>query len=212
MSGLFLSLFALVGVIIGALFFKQNFQHLERPISADQIYSIAENEIKDSFPEIANTVNVLKNSLSYKESSAKGLGSLKVIGVSDGDTITVLDKNNQQIKVRMANIDAPEKSQAFGLKAKNHLSALVYGNTVSLVVYSQDKYGRSIADVYAGTLNVNQQMVKDGYAWAYRDYMKDPVYLTLQEEAARDKRGLWIDTTPIEPSLWRKIHKSHPSN
>ena len=94
----------------------------------------------------------------------------RVVGIADGDTLTCLTEQKQTIKVRLHAIDAPEKQQAFGQQAKKHLSDLVYNKTVTLNIADTDRYGRSVADIQLGSLNVNQQMVKDGYAWAYRRY------------------------------------------
>lgn len=97
--------------------------------------------------------------------------------IADGDTFTCLSPQNRQIKVRLHGIDALEKAQAFGQKAKRHLSDLVYGKTVTLQIADTDQYGRTVADVFlpkqdivSGSLHINRQMVKDGYAWAYHQY------------------------------------------
>ena len=97
----------------------------------------------------------------------------KVIGVSDGDTLTCLTRNKQQIKVRMNQIDAPESRQAYGTAAKDKLSSMVFGKQVFLKIDGTDKYKRTLAQVFVGSTNVNKEMVRTGYAWAYRQYVTD---------------------------------------
>lgn len=128
----------------------------------------------------------------------------KVVGVSDGDTIICLTDNKKQIKVRLNQIDAPEKSQAFGTAAKQALSGYVFGKTVSLKTNGTDKYGRTIAEVYVGDKNINKAMVADGYAWAYREYMKDSEYARLEKSARVGTKGLWSQPNAIYPSDFRR--------
>ena len=131
----------------------------------------------------------------------------RVVGIADGDTLTCLTDAKQQLKVRLHAIDAPEKQQAFGQQAKKHLSDLVYNQTVALHITDTDRYGRIVADIQLlGSLNVNQQMVKDGYAWAYRRY-GGTRYAPEEKAARKAKLGLWRDANPIEPSQWRRMNK-----
>lgn len=130
----------------------------------------------------------------------------RVVVVSDGDTLTCLTDGKQQLKVRLHAIDASEKQQAFGQQAKKHLSDLVYNQTVTLNITDTDRYGRTVADITLGSLNVNQQMVKDGYAWAYHRY-GGTRYAQEEKTARQAKLGLWRDAHPIEPSQWRKANK-----
>ena len=134
--------------------------------------------------------------------------SCRVVGVSDGDTLTCLAAGNQQIKVRLNQIDAPEKGQAFGQAAKRKLSSLVHGRQVQLRTEGLDKYGRTIAEVFSGSLNVNKEMVRSGYAWAYREYVRDNEYLRLEEQTRRASRGLWSEPNPIYPSEFRHGHRA----
>lgn len=129
--------------------------------------------------------------------------SCRVVGVADGDTLTCLAAGNQQIKVRLNQIDAPERGQAFGQAAKRKLSALVHGKNVRLETDGTDKYGRTIAEVFSGSLNVNKEMVRTGYAWAFRQYVRDQEYIRLEEQARRASRGLWSEPNPIYPSEYR---------
>lgn len=131
----------------------------------------------------------------------------KVVGVADGDTITVLDDDNVQHKVRLAEIDAPEKAQAFGNRSKQALSALVFGKDVLVIDQGQDRYKRTIGRVYQGDMDVSAEQVKQGMAWVYRKYSKDKTLLPLEAEAKAQRLGLWADSEPVPPWEWR--HTKH---
>ncbi|MDB0198866.1 nuclease, partial [Acinetobacter baumannii] len=98
----------------------------------------------------------------------------KVVGVTDGDTITVLDAQKNQVRIRLANIDAPEKNQPFGSRSKQALSDLVFNKYVYIKESGFDKHNRMIATVMKGNDPINRIMVKDGFAWAYKEYLNDP--------------------------------------
>lgn len=133
----------------------------------------------------------------------------RVVGVSDGDTLTVLDVSNTQFKIRLAAIDAPEKAQAFGQRAKQKLSDLCYGKTVSVQVVSIDRYGRTVGDVDCAGIKANEVMVQFGFAWVYRKYDKGHEHLYAFEEDARNaRRGLWADPNPTAPWDWRKAKRN----
>ena len=94
----------------------------------------------------------------------------KVVGISDGDTITVLDGNKVQHKIRVAGIDAPEKAQDFGNRSKEHLSDLVFGKTVSIPESKIDRYGRTVSRVMIGKTDAGLEQIKAGMAWHYKKY------------------------------------------
>lgn len=96
----------------------------------------------------------------------------RVVGISDGDTLTILDASNTQFKIRLAAIDAPEKAQPFGQRGKQKLSEICYGKNSSVNVVSTDRYGRSVGDVDCAGINANQAMIESGLAWVYRKYDK----------------------------------------
>src|SRR4030067_63538 len=121
-----------------------------------------------------------------------------VVGVADGDTITVL-RGREQIKVRLAEIEAPEKAQPFGNKSKQALSALVYGKAVLVVDQGQDRYKRTIGRVYQDDVDVSAEQIKQGMAWVYRKYSKDVSLLSLEDEAKAQRLGLWADAEPVPP-------------
>jgi endonuclease YncB( thermonuclease family) len=128
-----------------------------------------------------------------------------VVSVLDGDTIEVM-RNNKAERIRLNGIDCPEKGQAFGKRAKQAASELVFGKEVTLQTFGKDKYGRTLADVLLpdGT-NVNHTLVKDGWCWWYRKYAPRNTELARLEQRAREtKQGLWMGPTHIPPWQWRK--------
>lgn len=130
----------------------------------------------------------------------------QVVGVADGDTLTLLTADKTQVKVRLGEIDTPESKQPFGTRAKQMLSDLAFGKEARMVVQDTDRYGRTVGRVYVGSLDVNAELVKQGGAWVYRQYLKDQSLLTLEAEAKAAKRGLWglpeIERCP--PWDWRR--------
>lgn len=126
----------------------------------------------------------------------------EVVGIADGDTITVL-RDQQPVKVRLAEIDAPEKAQAFGNSSKQALSALVFRKQVIVVEQGSDRYKRTIGRVYQGDVDVSAEQVKQGMAWVYRKYSKDKNLLPLEEDAKSQRLGLWADANPVPPWEWR---------
>ena len=131
----------------------------------------------------------------------------KVVSIADGDTITVLDANKKQHKVRLTGIDAPEKKQAFGAKSKARLGELVAGKDVVVEWKENDTYGRTLGKVRQGPLDVNLQMIKDGMAWHYRRYSKSAELSMAEAEAKAGKKGLWADPNPVPPWEFRKLKK-----
>jgi endonuclease YncB( thermonuclease family) len=128
-----------------------------------------------------------------------------VVSVLDGDTIEVLH-NNRAERIRLHGIDCPEKGQAYGTRAKQAASALVFGKEVTLQIYGKDKYGRTLANVVLpdGT-NVNHELVKGGWCWWYRKYTLGNSELErLENEAREAKNGLWKDSAPVPPWVYRK--------
>lgn len=142
----------------------------------------------------------------------------RVVGVSDGDTVTVLDASNTQWKIRLMGIDAPEKKQAFGNKSKESLSALVFNKQVSVDFNKKDKYGRTVGKIIVNGVDANLEQIKAGLAWHYKKYQNEQsvddrsIYAQAEEQARVEKRGLWLDTDPTPPWEWRKSkRKAAPS-
>ena len=131
----------------------------------------------------------------------------KVIRVLDGDTIEVL-QDKKPVRIRLANIDAPEKKQAFGSRSTSQLKTLVAGKQVTISYSHKDRYGRIIGRVFTtnGT-DASRFMVQSGAAWVYERYNADESLPALQREAQEQKRGLWADANPVPPWEWR--HKQH---
>ena len=132
----------------------------------------------------------------------------RVVKVADGDTITILDAENTQRKIRLYGIDAPEKSQAFGKAAGKHLASLVAGRDAVVKVRSTDRYGRTVGTVFADGRDVNLEMLKAGYAWHYKHYDSTPAYAAAESEAKTNKVGLWQDTHPTNPYEFRSAKRS----
>lgn len=129
----------------------------------------------------------------------------EVIGITDGDSIKVLT-NERSISVRLASIDCPEKKQAFGMQAKKYTASLCLGKQVQVVVLGKDRYLRTLGAVLLPDgRNLNHELVKAGLAWWYKKYAPDDLVLKELEEKARCKRiGIWSESSPIEPWLFRK--------
>lgn len=128
----------------------------------------------------------------------------RVIGISDGDTMTVLINEHEQIKVRLAEIDAPEKAQPFGKRSKQSLSDLCYQHTAVIERIDIDRYGRTVGKVQCDRVNVNEEQIRKGMAWVYRKYLRDHSLLLLEQKAKSSRLGLWAESEPIPPWEWRK--------
>ncbi len=133
-----------------------------------------------------------------------------VVGISDGDTITLLDQNKQQHKIRLGGIDAPEKAQPFGQKSKSNLSAMVFNREVQAECGKTDKYHREICKILVNGVDANLEQVKAGMAWWYKQYAKEQLpkdredYEVAEFNAKAQRLGLWSDMNPMPPWLWRK--------
>ena len=138
----------------------------------------------------------------------------KVVGISDGDTFILLTPDKQQVKVRLSEIDAPEKAQPFGAKSRQALSDLIFSKDVLVVQDDIDRYGRLVGQVYVDGIHVNRKMVQEGLAWAYRQYLKDQTLLQDEQAAKEAKRGLWSlpYTEQIPPWEWRRGERTATSN
>jgi len=142
-----------------------------------------------------------------EKKSAAILPSYKCVSVHDGDTITLLTDAKEQIKIRFDGIDAPELKQDFGNASKRHLSDMVFGKSVSYEDHGVDRYNRVLAVVYVDGMNVNETMVRNGFAWHFKTYSKDKVLAQLEIDARTAKRGLWSQSNPVAPWDFRKKSK-----
>lgn len=130
----------------------------------------------------------------------------KVIKVADGDTITIMEDNHNKQKIRLADIDAPEKGQPYGNKSKQYLAALVAGKYAKADCRETDRYGRHVCTIYIGDLDVNADMIISGNAWVFTKYNRRKDLPNLEKTAKAAKRGLWglSEAENMEPSQWRK--------
>ncbi len=130
----------------------------------------------------------------------------RVIGITDGDTVTLLTSDKQQVRIRLAEIDAPESGQPYGNKSKQKLSELIFGKDVRVVVQTTDRYGRTVGRPYAGDLDVCEEMVRAGAAWVYRQYVIDKSLFDIEIEAREAKRGIWglSEAQNMPPWEWRR--------
>jgi endonuclease YncB( thermonuclease family) len=134
----------------------------------------------------------------------------RVVGVADGDTVTVLDVDKVQHKIRLAGIDAPEKKQAFGNRSKESLSDMVFDKTVIIQTDKRDRYGREIGKVLLNGQDVNLVQVERGMAWFYRQYQLEQspndrkLYEAAEDAAKAGKKGLWRDAAPVPPWDFRR--------
>ena len=130
----------------------------------------------------------------------------KVIAITDSDTLKVLTAENEQIKIRLSEIDTPERKQPWGSRAKQALSDLTFSKTVTVIPVTTDRYGRLVAHIEVDGISVSHELVRTGNAWVYRRYMKDESLLDLEAAANEQKLGLWglPEAEQMAPWEWRK--------
>jgi len=135
----------------------------------------------------------------------------EVVGITDGDTITVLNRKTLKgVKIRLYGIDCPEGGQAFSKRARQFTSKLVFGKVVEVHRMDTDRYGRTVALVSVDKQLLNKELVKAGLAWVYDRYCSEPIcesWRNFQLRAKIDKRGLWADSNPIPPWEFRRQKK-----
>lgn len=137
----------------------------------------------------------------------------KVIAVKDGDTLDLLTRDKFVISVRLNEIDCPEKKQAFGQKAKAFTSDFCFGKYVRVEGSKKDGYGRLLADIYDEKgRHLNYLLVENGLAWKYLQYSKSPELGKLEENARRNRVGLWAEKNPISPWEFRKLRIKNIAN
>ncbi len=137
----------------------------------------------------------------------------KVVGVADGDTVTVLDAQKVQHKIRLQGIDAPEKAQSFGQKSKQSLHEMAHGKQVTVEYQKKDKYGRTVGTVFVNNIDVCLEQIKRGMAWHYKQYANEQskedreIYAKAEAVAQTQAVGLWKDKTPVPPWEFRRQSK-----
>jgi endonuclease YncB( thermonuclease family) len=156
---------------------------------------------------------VLAAALAAAPAYARDFGG-RVVGIQDGDTVTILDASKQQHRIRIAGIDAPEKAQAFGAAAKENLARLAFGKHADVRCSKRDRYGREVCNVYVDARDLGLEQVRSGHAWWYREYAREQapedrkVYATAESDARGARRGLWHDASPTPPWDWRRQARS----
>lgn len=126
-----------------------------------------------------------------------------VIGISDGDTLTVLHER-APVTIRITEIDAPEKKQPFGTRSKQALADLCFGQQAEVTPQTTDRYGRTVARVRCSGQDVSESQVRAGMAWVFDRYVTDRSLYAVQDEARAARRGLWIDASPTPPWEFRR--------
>lgn len=126
----------------------------------------------------------------------------KVVGIIDGDTVTLLC-HNRTYRIRLNGIDCPEKGQAYGTAAKEFTAHLLFSKPVTVHIVDIDRYGRYVGDIYLGDIYINAEIVKAGYAWHYKRYSDSSQLAHYEIEARNNQRGLWQDAHPIPPWQFR---------
>jgi endonuclease YncB( thermonuclease family) len=152
---------------------------------------------------------VFTQNLRLKDTIIKG----KVVSITDGDTFKLLSQDSTLHRIRIANVDCPEKKQPFSTKAKQFSSNAVFGKYVKVDVLSTDRYGRLIGIViYNDSLNLNHELVKHGMAWHYVKYSTDSILQSIEDNAKASKIGLWQDINAIPPWEWRSNRRKKSKN
>jgi endonuclease YncB( thermonuclease family) len=139
--------------------------------------------------------------------SASALLICFVVGISDGDTLTArceVGRGLKTFKVRLSEIDAPEKEQPYGSRSKRNLSNMCFKKPALLEAQGTDSYGRLLARVECDGVDANASQVAMGMAWVYDQYATDETLNEYQGEARAQRRGLWAHRDPVEPWLWRR--------
>jgi endonuclease YncB( thermonuclease family) len=131
----------------------------------------------------------------------------EVVKIADGDTLTILDGSKTQHKIRLAGIDAPEKAQAFGTKARENLAAKAFRRNVRVEVIDVDRYRREVGRIYLGDRFANMEMARDGFTWRYVQFDKAGEFSAAESEAREHRRGLWADPHPVAPWEWRQARR-----
>lgn len=131
----------------------------------------------------------------------------KVIKIKDGDTVVILDSYNNQITLRLAEVDCPESKQNFGKKAKEFTSNEVGSKIVNYKIIDTDRFGRSIAEVYYNNKYLSEEIIKNGYGWHYKRYSQSKKLSQFELLAKKNKLGIWADKNIVAPWDFRKLNK-----
>jgi len=188
---------------------KQGGYHCHRGSNFEQQFSSKQDMLESngaSEVQLRTVQNTQKRpNFNDKKSLPVGSYSGRAVGITDGDTFKLLI-DNHQYKIRLAEIDTPEKGQPYGTKAKQALSSLIFNKAVQVNVLTVDRYGRSVGRIFVNGIDVNASLVSQGAAWVYRKYVTDESLFEIEDAAKREEMGLWslpeADREP--PWEWRK--------
>jgi len=129
----------------------------------------------------------------------------KAVKIVDGDTFDLLVNGNTTYRIRLLDIDCPERGQDFYKVSKEALGNYLGGLTIKVIYTKKDRHQRILGTVYNGPVNVNMIMVQEGYAWHFKKYSKDQRFGEVEQSARKAKRGLWSTPQPIAPWDFRKM-------
>lgn len=161
------------------------------------------------FNKLAAAVVIAGLSFSAQAETLTG----RTVSVMDGDTIKLLVDCSEKVdckrqeRIRLAQIDAPEKGQPYSVKSKDALAGMVFDKEIRVEISDTDRYGRKVGTIYDGDLDVNRKMVELGMAWVYQQYMTDKSLLDVEAEAKAKGAGLWAEKSPTPPWEWRREHR-----
>ncbi len=137
----------------------------------------------------------------------------KVVKITDGDTLYVLDTNYKEHKIRLAGIDAPERKQAYGLASRKHLASIVTGKQVTIEYQKWDRYGCIVGKVWIDGVDACLEQVRAGFAWHYKKYQHEQstedqgLYADAENKARNERLGLWRENNPIPPWEYRRLYR-----
>jgi endonuclease YncB( thermonuclease family) len=131
----------------------------------------------------------------------------KAVRILDGDTFEILVNGTTTYKVRLTDIDAPEKKQDFGQVSKQALAAFIFGREVTVVYDKLDRNKRILGHLYVGEKYINLSMVREGLAWHYKKYSKDPRFAAAEDKARMAGKGLWINPQAVAPWVFRAYRR-----
>ena len=188
---------------------QEQFRQRQRAVLERESEPPAEPSQADTATTYASDAPVTRNAENPAPASAAGD---KVVGVKDGDTIELL-QNGKTMTVRLFGVDTPEKTQAYGQRARQFTSDLAFGKNVRLIVNNTDRYGRTVGTIILPDgRSLNEELVRNGYAWHYKAYSNDLKLANLESDARRYKRGLWQDANPVAPWDFRKNKRTGGSS
>ena len=167
-----------------------------------------EKEIRFNFPSLKQFITaplLINLATSWLLACSLPAFAAEITYFYDGDTVKIND-NGQEFRLRINDIDAPEKNQSYGKKSRRALMSLCEHGEFQAQISGQDKYGRKLGKLVCHGEDASLYMVKNGFAWFYAHYSKDGNLAFAQQQARNNGLGLWHVEQPTEPWVWRKNH------